>query len=85
MYVSRNGVVKKKLLGKHYQEGIYNIEDILDKNIIGFSNLALNAEIIPDNIDFSKDLIAVDWFFATILLLNNNSFYFTDRTFSYYR
>ena len=85
LYVSRNGVVKKKLLGKHYQEGIYNIEDILDKNIIGFSNLALNAEIIPDNIDFSKDLIAVDWFFATILLLNNNSFYFTDRTFSYYR
>jgi len=80
-----NGKIKKNLFGNLYEEGLYNLDDIIDKNIIGFSNLGVNSKIIPDNINFSDDLIAIDWFFATILLLNNNEFFFTKKTYSFYR
>ena len=80
-----NEKFEKALLGKFYKNGLYRIDDIIDKNIIGFSNLAVKSEIIPDKIDFDDDLIAIDWFFATILLLKNNYFYFTNTTSSFYR
>ena len=35
---------------------------ILNKNMFGFSNTAIQLSLI-DNIDFPKDLIAVDWYF----------------------
>ena len=85
LYSYENGKIKKNLFGNLYEEGLYNLDDIIDKNMIGFSNLGVNSKIIPDNINFSDDLIAIDWFFATILLLNNNEFFFTKKTFSFYR
>ena len=75
LHFYENGKIKKNLFGNLYEEGLYNLDDIIDKNIIGFSNLGVNSKIIPDNINFSDDLVAID-FFATILLLNNNEFFF---------
>ena len=80
-----NEKFEKTLLGIFYKNGLYKIDDVIDKNVIGFSNLAVKSEIIPDKINFNDDLISIDLFFATTLLLNNKYFYFTNTTFSFYR
>jgi len=44
-------------------------DNILNGNIFGFSNIAVCSSIIKENLKFDDSLIAVDWFFITILLL----------------
>ena len=69
-----NRKIKKNLFGNFYEEGLYNLDDIIDKNIIGFSNLGVNSKIIPDNINLVMIWLQLT-VFATILLLNNNEFF----------
>nr|WP_262914707.1 hypothetical protein [Gelidibacter sp. F63206] len=47
-------------------------ETIFDGNVFGLSNIAVRSEMILRKLDFDKNLIAVDWFFITTLLIQNN-------------
>ena len=57
---------------------------IIDKNIFGLSNTALNIRIL-NLIDLDKDLVAVDWYLYKGLLRNKNIAIFTNKTTTYYR
>lgn len=63
-----------------------DIFDILDKNIFGMSNTAINLNSIDlESITFDDDLIAVDWFFYSYLLsLGLNAIFVNDME-TYYR
>ena len=60
------------------------IDFIMDKNIFGLSNTAINLESMG-KVVFDKDLIAVDWFFYSTLLMENKKAVFTNETTTYYR
>lgn len=47
-------------------------ETIYQGNVFGFSNIAIKSDIIKKKICFDENLIAVDWFFITTLLIQNN-------------
>ena len=51
---------------------------IKDKNIFGLSNTALKVSIL-DQIGFDRDLVAVDWYLYTKLLLKNGWLIFQIR------
>ena len=60
------------------------IDMIIDKNIFGLSNTAIRLDII-NNIDFNSELVAVDWYLFSVLLLKNKSAVFTNEALTYYR
>ena len=57
---------------------------IVDKNIFGLSNTAINLDKIP-HVSFTDDLVAVDWYFFTILLKNGLKAVFSNQSKTYYR
>ena len=61
-----------------------NIDFVLDKNVFGLSNSAIKTSVIPD-FTFQPNLIAVDWYFFSVLLLNEAKAVFTNQCVSYYR
>lgn len=80
-----NGIHEEKYLSNRLRNlQLIDFEFIKDKNIFGLSNTAiklygLKKIIIPD------DLIAVDWYFFTLLLFEGLEAIFTNETVSYYR
>lgn len=59
---------------------------VLDKNIFGLSNTALNLEAVNgDVLLFPDDLVAVDWFFFSNLLLSGLKAVFSDEIITFYR
>ncbi|MBA7520020.1 hypothetical protein ES705_12108 [subsurface metagenome] len=61
-------------------------EKNFNSNIFGFSNIAVRSEIIESPIDFEDNLIAVDWFFITTLLLRKpRQVQFLKEVQTYYR
>ncbi|MCU8082691.1 NeuD/PglB/VioB family sugar acetyltransferase [Shewanella sp. SM23] len=59
---------------------------ILDKNIFGLSNTAINMNVVDYNsISFPKDLIAVDWYFFSSLLLMGARAKFISNVVTFYR
>ncbi|MEZ7206955.1 glycosyltransferase [Pseudoalteromonas sp. DY56-GL79] len=61
-------------------------EDVLEKNVLGFSNTAVNLSKINNvYFDFNEELIAVDWYFFSCLLLMGLRAKFTSNTQTYYR
>lgn len=63
---------------------IYSYKQILIKNFLGFSNTAVNVKILED-IEIPPDIIAVDWWIYSVLLLKNYEGTFIDDTFTNYR
>lgn len=64
----------------------FNLKRLINSNVAGLSNTAVNTCIVPENINFNKELIAVDWFFFSIVLANANvEAYFTNDSVTYYR
>lgn len=61
-----------------------DLEFIKNKNVFGLSNTALKLKDI-DKIELPSDLVAVDWYFFTLLLLKNKVAIFTNETVTYYR
>lgn len=57
---------------------------ILEKNIFGLSNTAIKLDLI-DSVDFDPSLIAVDWYFFSLLLLKAKDAIFTNETQTFYR
>ena len=62
---------------------IINYEFIENKNLLGFTNTAVNTKILYE-ISFPEDITAVDWYFYKNLLKNNNAIFITE-TKTYYR
>jgi glycosyltransferase involved in cell wall biosynthesis len=60
------------------------ISDIREQNFFGLSNTALRVEILCD-VTFNKNLIAVDWYLYSVLLMNHKRAVFTNETVTYYR
>ncbi len=64
---------------------IIDYESIKTQNILGFSNSAFRADIIPLNLSIPKVITVVDWFFYTILLYQGHKAIFTNEMITYYR
>ena len=61
------------------------LDFISDKNICGFGNTAMRLDCLREKIVFHSPLIAVDWYFFTLLLKKGYKAIFTDETTSFYR
>lgn len=82
-----SGVIERNVLSKRFVNGSrITLDEILDFNFIGFSNSAINASVV-DFLDFSfpDELIAVDWYFFSRILLKNISSVFTSEATTFYR
>jgi len=63
-----------------------SVDFIKEKNIFGLSNTAVNLKKIPfEVIRFPNDLLAVDWYFFTLLLLRGAQAKFIADTVTFYR
>ena len=59
---------------------------ITDKNVFGLSNTAINLKKVPLScIEFPKELIAVDWYFFSLLLCKGLKARFINQATTYYR
>ncbi len=56
-----------------------------EKNIAGMSNSAICTNCIKSHINIPEDLIAVDWFLFSQLLLDGNYIFFTCDSHTFYR
>ncbi|MBE0514842.1 glycosyltransferase [Sulfurimonas sp.] len=80
-----SGVYEEKYLSHRLENlEVVDFEFIKDKNIFGLSNTAIKLKgmrkiAIPD------DLIAVDWYLFSMLLIEGKKAVFTNETISYYR
>lgn len=83
--VDENGVYKTKYLS-HRLNNLEEVkfEFIFKKNIFGLSNTAIKLKSIS-KITIPEDLVAVDWYIFSILLMENKRAVFTNETVSYYR
>ena len=72
------------LSNRFVNEKNLKINDIKDKNFFGFSNTAFKSSVIK-NVSFDAELIAVDWYFFSCLLLEGYKSVFTNETKTYYR
>jgi glycosyltransferase involved in cell wall biosynthesis len=78
-------VVQEKYISQRINSGsAISSTFIEDKNIFGFTNTSINLNKLG-TINFDDELIAVDWYFFTVLLLNNATAVFTNEVISYYR
>lgn len=83
-----NDIINKESLfsARLTNNQIIDLDFIIDKNIFGLSNTAINLKKIQSiNISFNSELIAVDWYFYTNLLLLGRRAIFTNETKTYYR
>jgi Glycosyl transferase family 2. len=80
------GIYDESYISKRVKNNsLIDIEFIKDKNIFGMSNTAVRLSIFGE-LNFNPDLIAVDWFLFSILLLNSaTKAVFTTDTQTYYR
>lgn len=79
------------LCDKIYSKRLHNrdsisLDFIKQKNIFGLSNTAINLDAVPsDFIQFPSDLIAVDWYFFSLLLAHGLKAIFVNNAITYYR
>lgn len=80
-----NGIYCEKYISNRIQnKELISLDFIKDKNIFGLSNTAVKVSAL-DPVNFEQDLIAVDWYFFSTLLLKNLTAVFTNQTQTYYR
>ena len=85
--IMNNKTITKNILSKRLKNNdVIPLDFVLDKNIFGFTNTAINLEILKSlDIYFDDKLLAVDWYFYTTLLLLNKKAIFTNEVNTYYR
>lgn len=82
---NQDGIYNKKYFSNRIRNhSEINLDFIKEKNIFGLSNTALATNIL-DKIEFDDDLIAVDWYLFSFLLLKNKKAIFTNETQTFYR
>ena len=60
--------------------------NIIDCNVFGLSNTAVNCHILKDlALPFDEELIALDWYIYSVLLLKKRTAIFTNECTTYYR
>lgn len=77
--------LKENILSDFFTDHkIDTLDLLLDKNLVGLGNSAikLNHKL---KIEIPENIIAIDWFLYTVLLLNNNKGIFTNDTLTFYR
>ncbi|HQS67277.1 MAG TPA: glycosyltransferase [Sulfuricurvum sp.] len=80
-----NGVYEQKYISHRIQNlSIIDFDFILEKNIFGLSNTAIRLNLV-DCINFDPNLIAVDWYLFSLLLLKAKHAIFTNETQTFYR
>ncbi|MCK5092439.1 MAG: glycosyltransferase [Gammaproteobacteria bacterium] len=81
----RKHIYKKNYLSCRFEnnQNIY-IDDLLDKNILGLSNTAIKLNNV-DYFDIGKEIVAIDWFIFSHLLLDGLRAKFINETATYYR
>jgi hypothetical protein len=62
-----------------------DISKILVSNYFGLSNTALRLNSLPDNFYIPSDIVAVDWWIYTLLILNKKKYSYADNIVTYYR
>lgn len=63
---------------------MHDLNLILDKNVIGLSNSSVNTNCLQ-NIHIPSDIIAVDWYLYSLLLINDRKGKFIKDSKTYYR
>ncbi|RXJ83099.1 glycosyltransferase family 2 protein [Arcobacter cloacae] len=82
---NESGVYEKKYISNRLENLCeVDFEFIKDKNIFGLSNTGIKLNGI-NKIVIPNDLVAVDWYIFSILLLENKKAIFTNETTSFYR
>ncbi|WP_345980662.1 glycosyltransferase family A protein [Sulfurimonas sp. HSL3-2] len=82
---NENGVYEEKYISNRVENNaIIDIEFIKDKNIFGLSNTAINLNILG-KVTFYEEIVAVDWYLFSTLLLKGNKAVFTNETETFYR
>lgn len=85
LFNERKLVNEKYLSNRLSNNKVINLDFIKEKNIFGLTNTALNVKILDNNVSFDENIIAVDWFLFTLLLLKGKIAIFTNETVTYYR
>jgi len=75
-----SNVLKRMNIRNQYNK----VDEIIDKNLFGLSNTAVTLNAL-NNLTIPKEIIAVDWWIFTILLLNKQSGKFIEKAKTYYR
>lgn len=86
LHLYQSGILTDKSI---FSESLANrqcifIDDILQCNYFGMSNTAVNTKIIP-SVEFDSRLLAVDWYFYSLLLLKGVDAVFSSETATIYR
>ncbi|BCB96336.1 hypothetical protein JZK55_12580 [Dissulfurispira thermophila] len=80
-----NGVYEENYISYRLNNlSLLDYSFIRNKNIFGFTNTALRL-IDVKSVNIPEDLIAIDWYLFSILLLEGKSVIFTNDTVTYYR
>lgn len=80
-------ILRENILSKRISNtSCLSLTDIVNYNFIGFSNTSINSKIIDKRwLDFPEELVAVDWFFFSLILLHGTRGYFTSDAITFYR
>ena len=84
---NKKGVLQHNYLSNRINDNTYiKFEDIIELNVFGLSNTAINCHILDDlSLPFRTDLIALDWYIYSVLLLRQHTALFTNKCITYYR
>ena len=63
---------------------LITFDDVKNKNFLGLSNTSIKLSLIED-FTITNDLIAFDWFFFSVLLLQGKKAFFSNSITTYYR
>lgn len=62
-----------------------DIIEVLNTNFFGMSNSAINIYSLPKKLYVPSEIVAVDWWFYTILLLNHRKYIYDEMVITFYR
>ena len=74
-----------KELGKIVIPRNIKFSQILDGNFFGLSNTAILTRSLPEDLYIPKDIIAVDWWLFSLLLLNESKYEVDETSMTFYR
>lgn len=81
----RNLLLDKYLSQRLPNAQVITYDDIKHKNVCGLGNTAIRVSALPDNLDFSDEILAIDWVLFSRMLLGGCKAVFTNETYIYYR
>ena len=82
---STDGILEEHYLSNRVKNNEQiDFEFITNKNLFGLSNTAIQLEGIT-SIELPTDLVAVDWYLFSVLLLKNRTAVFTNQAVTHYR